>query len=171
MLAEPQGSPSQTSQQVDHAVCGLAGTGKSTVAHTFAEAQSQCGCLGGSFFFFSRSGGDVGHAGRFVTILARQLADSISALHQHICDAIWEYRDIAGRSLREQWRQLVLRPLSKLDSNGCQPLYVLIVDALDEYDDEDDIQIILYLLAEVRSLMRVRLRVFLTSRPEILIRH
>ena len=45
------------------------------------------------------------------------------------------------------------------------------VDLLDECDNEDDIRILLLLLAEVRSLERVRLRVFLTSRPEIPIRH
>jgi hypothetical protein len=50
-------------------------------------------------------------------------------------------------------------------------LYVLVIDALDECNDEDDIRIILYLLAEVRSLERVRIRVFLTSRPEIPIRY
>jgi hypothetical protein len=48
---------------------------------------------------------------------------------------------------------------------------VLIIDALDECDSEDDIQMILQLLIEARSLKRVRLRVFLTSRPEIPIRH
>ena len=48
---------------------------------------------------------------------------------------------------------------------------MLIVDALDECDNEDHIRIILQLLAEARSLTTVRLRVFLTSRPEIPIRH
>jgi len=50
-------------------------------------------------------------------------------------------------------------------------LYVLVVDALDECDNENDIRTILHLLAEVRSLERVRLRVFLTCRPEIPIRY
>jgi hypothetical protein len=36
---------------------------------------------------------------------------------------------------------------------------------------EDDIRIIVQLLAEVRSLRNVRLRVFMTGRPEIPIRH
>ena len=48
---------------------------------------------------------------------------------------------------------------------------MLIVDALDECDNEDHIRTILQLLAEARSLTTVRLRVFLTSRPEIPIRH
>ena len=45
------------------------------------------------------------------------------------------------------------------------------VDALDECDHENDVRILLHLLTEVRSLEKVRLRVFLTSRPEIPIRH
>ena len=49
--------------------------------------------------------------------------------------------------------------------------YVLVVDALDECDDDNSIRIILQLLAEARSLKTVRLRVFLTSRPEVSIRH
>jgi hypothetical protein len=48
---------------------------------------------------------------------------------------------------------------------------VLIVDALDECDSQDDIRMILQLLTEARTLETVRLRVFLTSRPEIPIRH
>jgi hypothetical protein len=48
---------------------------------------------------------------------------------------------------------------------------VLIVDALDECDKEEHIRIILELFAEARTLKTVRLRVFLTSRPEIPIRH
>jgi hypothetical protein len=48
---------------------------------------------------------------------------------------------------------------------------VLIVDALDECDSKDDIQMILQLLTEARTLKTVRLRVFLTSRPEIPVRH
>jgi hypothetical protein len=64
-----------------------------------------------------------------------------------------------------------LRPLSKLDSNSCRSIYLLVVDALDECDNENDIRILLHLFAEVGALERVRLRVFLTSRPEIPIRH
>jgi hypothetical protein len=100
-----------------------------------------------------------------------QLARRVPALHRYICDVIVERSDIASLSLRDQWHYLVLRPLLKLDANGCQSSYVLIVDALDECDNDNDIRIVLRLLAEARSLMTVRLRVFITSRPEIPIRH
>ncbi|PQE16302.1 hypothetical protein CJF32_00006175 [Rutstroemia sp. NJR-2017a WRK4] len=105
---------------------------------------------------------------RFVTSIAVQLANSVPALHQHICDAITERSDVASQSLRDQWHHLVLRPLLKLDE---QSSYVLVVDALDECDDDKNIRIIVQLLAEARSLETARLRVLLTSRPEVPIRH
>ncbi|KAF1815699.1 hypothetical protein P152DRAFT_505529 [Eremomyces bilateralis CBS 781.70] len=149
---------------------GLAGTGKSTITRTVARIYFKQKRLGASFFF-ERGGRDVGHAGKFVTSIAWQLAISIPSLGQHICDALKERRDIASQSLRDQWQQLVLRPLSKLNENGNQSAYVLVVDALDECDNDNDIRIILHLLAEARSLETVRLRVFLTSRPEVPIRN
>jgi NACHT domain len=149
---------------------GLAGTGKSTIARTVAREYFEKRCLGASFFF-TRGGGDVGHAGKFVTSIAVQLASSVPTLRRHISNAVTEHSDIASRSLRDQWQLLVLGPLSKLDGNGCCASYVLVVDALDECDDDNNIRIILQLLAEARSLKTVRVRVFLTSRPEVPIRH
>jgi hypothetical protein len=95
----------------------------------------------------------------------------VPTLRRYICDAVTERSDIASQSLRDQWHQFVLRPLSKLDGSNCHSLYVLVVDALDECDDNNNIRIILQLLAEARSLHRVQLQVFLTSRPDIPIRY
>lgn len=148
----------------------MAGTGKSTVARTDAQYYFDKKRLGASFFS-SRGGGDVSSASKFVTIIAVQLASSIPVLPQYVGDAVMEGRDIASRSLRDQQRELVLRPLSKLDGKSCQPSYIVIVDALDEYDDENNIRVILHLLAEAPLLERAWIRVLLTSRPEIPIRH
>jgi hypothetical protein len=145
---------------------GLAGTGKSTIACTVARKYYDQKRLGASFFF-SRGSGDVGNARLFVMSIAVQLANDVPPLQEHICTAITERSDIATRSLSDQWRQLVLGPLSKLNDDSCASSYVLVVDALDECDDDKSIQIILQLLAEARLLKTVRLRVFLTSRPEI----
>jgi len=123
-------------------------------------------CLAASFFF-SRGGGDVGHADKFVTSIAVQLAHNVPALRQHIRAAVAERSDVASESLRDQWHHLVLHPLSKLHEPGP---YIVVVDALDECDNDNDIQVIIHLLAEARSLERVRLRVFITSRPEVPIR-
>ncbi|KAF1960186.1 putative WD-repeat protein [Byssothecium circinans] len=141
---------------------GLAGTGKSTIARTVARRYCDRGRLAASFFF-SRGGGDVSHAGKFVISIAVQLADNVPASRDHMVDR----DDIASQSLHDQWQHLVLRPLSKLHER--EP-YVVVVDALDECDNDDDVQIIVRLLAEAQSLEGIRLRVFLTSRPEVPIR-
>jgi hypothetical protein len=149
---------------------GLAGTGKSTIARTVARSYSNRERLAASFFF-SRGRGDVGHAGKFVTSIAAQLACNIPTLKQRIIDAVVERDHVANQSLRDQWHHLVLGPLSKLSDNDCPASLVLVVDALDECNSDENIRIIVQLLAEVRSSTGVRLRVFLTSRPAVSIRH
>ena len=98
-----------------------------------------------------------------------QLANSIPSLRTHVYDAVRERSDITSLSLFDQWRQLVLGPLSRLERS--HQSYIFVIDALDECEGDNNVRIILELLAEARSLKTVRLRVFLTSRPEIPIRH
>jgi hypothetical protein len=149
---------------------GLAGTGKSTIARTIARRYLDQKRLGASFFF-SRGGGDVGHAGKFVTSIAWQLASSVPSLDQYVCDAIKEHPDIASQSPHDQWQQLVLRPLSRLSGSRGHFSYMLIVDALDECDNDMDTHVIVHLLAKAQLLRTTRLRIFLTSRPEVPIRN
>jgi len=105
-----------------------------------------------------------------VTSIALQLARNVPALKQRIFNAVVERDDIASQSLRDQWHHLVLSPLSKLSDNDCPASLVLVVDALDECDSDSNVHIIVQLLAEARSPARARLRVLLTSRPEVPIR-
>ncbi|KAA6414866.1 MAG: hypothetical protein FRX48_01616 [Lasallia pustulata] len=149
---------------------GLAGTGKSTIARTVARKYFDNGQLGASFFF-SRGGGDVGHASKFFTTIAVQLARKSQSLQRYIGDAVRKNADIATQSLGDQWRQLVLGPLSKLSGDSYPSSYVLVIDALDECGNDEDIRTILKLLAEAQTFQTIRLRVLLTSRPEIPIRH
>src|ERR1700728_4300026 len=68
---------------------GLAGTGKSTIARTVAYRYFDQKRLGASFFF-SRGGGDVGHAGKFFTSFAVQLARNVPQIQRFISDAVTE---------------------------------------------------------------------------------
>jgi hypothetical protein len=149
---------------------GLAGTGKSTIARTIAYNCFQQGRLGASFFF-SKGGGDISHAGKFFTTIAAQLCEESQYLKRCIYDAMKENKSIATQSYANQWRQLILGPLSKLD-RGYRPFsFVFVIDAMDECESDADITLILQLLVEAQSLKKVRLRVFLTSRPDTPIRH
>ncbi|KAF1345606.1 hypothetical protein EJ07DRAFT_51567, partial [Lizonia empirigonia] len=151
---------------------GLAGTGKSTIARTVARRYYDRQRLAASFFF-SRGGGDVGHAGKFVTSIAVQLAHSVPAVRQLISDAVAKRSDIVSQALGDQWQHLVCSPLSELRESEQGPeTYVVVVDALDECDSDSNIRIIVQLLAKVpSSITGVRLRVLLTSRPEVPIWH
>ncbi|KAN0089845.1 WD40-repeat-containing domain protein [Hyaloscypha variabilis] len=151
---------------------GFAGTGKSTIARTVARKYDKERRLGASFFFV-KGGGDVGGASKLFATIATQLARRVPNLRPHICDAVVKHKDICNQSLRDQWARLVLEPLSKLKTDGHegQSFYVLVIDALDECSEENNLRIIPQLLAEARSLKNMRLRIFLTSRPEVPIRH
>jgi hypothetical protein len=79
-------------------------------------------------------------------------------------------RHLATQQVPLQWRQLVLGPLSRLDDSDTHPSYVVVIDALDECEGDKYVRTIIQLLAEARSLKKVRLRALITSRPEVPIR-
>jgi len=142
---------------------GMAGTGKSTIARTVAWDLAERKRLAASFFF-SRGRGDISHAGKFFTTIAAQLTRSLPALRPLISKAIEEHSNILQQRLSEQWKHLILDPLKKAPAQSIQ--LVVVLDALDECDSKDDIQLILKLLAQAKCLETIRLRVLVTSRPE-----
>lgn len=150
---------------------GWAGTGKSTIAQTVAKHyydldQKQLAAS----FFFARGGGDASHAGLFVTSIAVQVANDVPLLRDAVCKAINECNDIIDRSLGDQWRRLVLEPFSCLEVTHTPSPYLIVIDALDECNSENDIQTILQLVSEARRFTSLRLRFLLTSRPDTVIR-
>jgi len=146
---------------------GLAGTGKSTIARTVAKGFSQFKAS----FIFSRSNAELSHTAKFFTSIAVQLANQSPILKRLISEAVSERNDIARQSLQNQWHHLIVQPLSKLDNSFQDSLLLIVVDALDECEDQDDIEDIVRLFAEAHGVTTIRLRIFLTSRPEVPIRH
>ncbi|KAL4977899.1 hypothetical protein BDW66DRAFT_149628 [Aspergillus desertorum] len=150
---------------------GMAGTGKSTVARTVAQILRDKGQLGATFFF-KRGEGNRGNARYLVSTITRQLVIRYRQLVPDILAVVENDPDISSKNLSEQFDKLFLRPLLKLRSS--QPITIVIVidalDALDECDREDDIQVIVRLLLSARDTESVRLRIFLTSRPNLPIR-
>ena len=145
----------------------MAGTGKSTIARTVAHTFFYQKRLGASFFF-SRGAGDLGHAAKFVTTLACQLANISSLLRLHIVQAITKHNNIDQQGLRNQWKELILQPLLNLGDRS--PDLVIVIDALDECDHEESIKLILQLFVEAKNVMAEKLKIFVTSRPETPIR-
>ena len=148
---------------------GMAGTGKSTISCTLAQKLKSQNTLGGNFFF-SRGSGEANNAVNFVGTLAYHLAKISPAVRKQVCKAIAAHSDITRQGLRNQWKELISGPLSRAEFNQ-RPTLNLVVDALDECGSEDDIRLLLQLFVEVKDLTTIDLGVFVTSRPEIVIRH
>jgi len=141
---------------------GMAGTGKSTIARTIANECYKAGRLGASFFF-TRGAGDLASSSKLFASLAKQLADKELELRRYVCEAVVNNTGISQMGLEHQWRQLILEPLSRVKSGSVTSPLVIVIDALDECDNDDDIQLVLQLLATAKSLHNVRLRIFVTS--------
>jgi hypothetical protein len=68
--------------------------------------------------------------------------------------------------LHDQWRHLIHTPLSRLGNSFRQSPLLIVIDALDECEGDNDVRVLLTLLSEIRDITTVQLRVFITSRPE-----
>ncbi|KAK7404063.1 hypothetical protein QQX98_010149 [Neonectria punicea] len=149
---------------------GMAGTGKSTISRTVAKRFHDSGVLGASFLF-KRGEGDHGKAARLFTTVASQLVRQLPSLARHVQNAIENSPAIADKTTEEQFERLILEPLAQYKGDGGIPaLRLVVIDALDECDREHDATNIIRLLARAREVTSIRLRFFVTSRPELPIR-
>jgi hypothetical protein len=150
---------------------GMAGTGKSTVCRTLAKDFETKGRLGASFFF-KRGEGSRGTAARFFPTITKQLIARIPKMKPLIQGAIQDDPMILTKSLVEQFNKLLLQPLIALrDVNpAMMPDVIIMIDALDECESEEDIRTIIRLLPLVNETSAGDIRVFVTSRPELPIR-
>ena len=146
---------------------GMAGTGKSTIARTVARSFADKGQLSASFFF-KKGEGDRGTAGRFFTTIARDLMAHLPELTSGITEAIDADPAISEKALKDQFEKLILKPLS--ETVLPKALLIVVIDALDECERDEDVRAILQLISRTKDLKPVSLRVFVTSRPELPIR-
>jgi hypothetical protein len=161
---------------------GQAGTGKSTISRTVAhEGFSRKHCADKSplpedthfvaSFFFDYKQPDRRNAQRLFTTLSRSLAQKLPDIEGYISDAIESNRDIATANPTFQWHHLIRGPLTNLDNDIGAPVRLnIVMDALDECEDQSDLDRIFRLLGHLKHLKTAQLRVFVTSRPEARIR-
>jgi hypothetical protein len=159
-------------------LCGMAGTGKSTIARTIAQSFDSNGQLGASFFF-KKGEGERGNASRFFTTIASDLVKHELGMLAGVRKALDADSAISQRALKEQFKKLILQPLLEIKQASSQassqalsqaPIRVIIIDALDECEREEDIRAILQLLAQTKDIQPVSLRIVVTSRSELHIR-
>lgn len=147
---------------------GGAGTGKSTIARTVAQALEAKGQLGASFFF-KRNEPDRGNARRFIPTITKELIKHNKDLASGVLKAIEHDPQIAAKDVTEQFNKLLLEPLKNVAMYQSRTL-VIVIDALDECENDKEIGTILQFLPRVQESSSLRLKIFLTSRPELPLR-
>ncbi|PKY04101.1 NACHT and WD40 domain protein [Aspergillus campestris IBT 28561] len=166
LLQKIMGWAKSPSQQSIFWLKGMAGTGKSTISRTVAGLLKDTNHLGASFFF-KRGEGDRGNAKKLFPTLTRQLILWYPELRPGVRKSLDQDPDIASKSLGEQFDKLLLQPLLNLQPDG-QPLSaVIVIDALDECEHDQDTRNIIRLLPLLQKVKSVHLQIFLTSRPEL----
>jgi hypothetical protein len=142
---------------------GVAGSGKSTIAQTFAKSAHARRRLGASFFC-SRDFDDRRNIHLIIPTLAYHLA------HQHIefkaalIPIIRSNPDVGHDSLAIQLEYLLVQPLRSIELST-----TIVIDALDECEEDKPASAILSVLAQhIDAIPSVKF--FITGRPELHIR-
>lgn len=147
-------------------LCGKAGVGKSTISRTVAKDLDEEGRLGASFFF-KRGRADRSHANLFFPTIAKQLADKLPDLGHAIAAALEDDSLLCERYMTKQFDKLLFQPMqSGLSSKALPKDCFLVVDALDECEDMEQIETLLKLLKRIEDIMTTRIRILVTSRPD-----
>ena len=146
----------------------MTGTDKSTINRTIACDYNDRHQLGASFFF-KRGEGDRNNASKLFTTIATQLGQRLSNLKPHLKDAVETDPVISTKTMKEQFERLILLPMSKIKELLHTQL-LLVIDALDECEDDGHVKIVLHLLAQIQTMKSLKMRILITSRPELPIR-
>ena len=142
---------------------GLAGTGKSTIAQTFAEITFAEEKLGASFFC-SRDFKDRSNIQAIFPTLAFQLACRYPLFREKLLQVLRTNHGIKRGSLCSQLETLIIGPFQAMKAPT-----LIIIDALDECQDEEPASAILSVLS--RYVNKIPFVKFLiTGRPEPRIR-
>ena len=142
---------------------GLAGTGKSTIAQTFAETTFADGKLGASFFCSRDFEGRSNLQAIFPT-LAFQLAYQYPLFRKELLRVLKTCPDVGQESLCSQMEKLIVGPLKATSIPT-----LIIIDALDECKDEEPASAVLSILS--RNVIEIpNVKFFITGQPEPRIR-
>jgi hypothetical protein len=142
---------------------GLAGTGKSTIAQTFAEITFAEGKLGASFFC-SRDFEGRSNIRMILPTLAFQLAYRYPPFREQLLQVLRANPGIGRESLCSQMEKAIVGPFK-----ATRIPTLIIIDALDECKDKEPASAILSVLSRyVDKIPEVKF--FITGRPEPSIR-
>ncbi|CUA72752.1 Notchless protein homolog 1 [Mus musculus] [Rhizoctonia solani] len=141
---------------------GMAGTGKTTIASSFCERVEQRKLLAASFFC-TRNSSECRDVARIVPTIAYQLARYSIPFQSELCKMLGQNLDIGSKSILKQFELLLKEPLQHV-KDAMPDNLVVVIDALDECDDRNEIELMLDIL--FRHATHLPLKFMVMSRPE-----
>ena len=145
---EPQGCMTGTREQIldeleawaidDTApkVCwlnGMAGTGKTSIAHTLSERLDEKQMLGASFFCSRSASQEVRDASFIIPTIAAKLSQASPPLRSTIVQTIEKEPDVGSmHTLSKQFRLLLVEPIRRAIGPSVKTYKIVVIDALDE---------------------------------------
>ncbi|KAF9524239.1 hypothetical protein CPB83DRAFT_861669 [Crepidotus variabilis] len=157
---------------------GSAGSGKSAVCQTIAEALQNDGTLFANFFF-SRVAGASGRSNgdRLLPTLIYQMLQKFPETRRHVEKAIRQDRSILTSTRAVQMERLFCSPLKQFSARRLirekmgKKVRVIIIDGWDECQGTEVQCDLLRILSNAAASMPVPLRFLIASRPEAHIAH
>jgi hypothetical protein len=147
----------------------MAGTGKSTIAKTFAQSldgPKPNDYLGASFFC-SRDDEKLSTDHLIIPAIAYQLAQYDKGIYSGVAKSMRDDKNAADLDIENQFQKLILEPLQ---SNAIKrTLIVIVIDALDECRGRPEEIVALFASSQLANLP-FSLKLFVTGRPEAKIR-
>jgi hypothetical protein len=145
---------------------GFSGSGKSTLATTISDLFCNLNRLG-AFLFFDRKSAEGSDPDGVIRTLAFQLSSFDDQIAEKVASAIDKNKGIIDRSFSDQFRTLIVEPLSLIDPLRIAGPILVVLDALDECGDEKTREDLLSVLACESAKLPLSFRFLVTSRPEL----
>jgi AAA ATPase domain len=142
---------------------GVAGSGKSAIAHTIAQLFDQQMRLGSSYCF-DRADQVNRRPNNLLTTISLNIADLDQNWKTCLCNTIKGNRSLCTTlSVTEQFKKFILEPAKALTTVG--PI-LIVIDAVDESAEEVSRKTLLDVLAKGISDLPSNFRFLITARPE-----
>ena len=143
---------------------GMAGTGKSSIAHTLCERLCKEKMLGGSFFC-SRSDAALSDWSRIIPTLASMLARLSPSIQSDLCQVLDGNSKAALLNTPSQQFDLLIAGPAKSVIEANVNTLVVVIDAIDECSQKVKVESLITSICD--GVSELPLKFFISSRPEV----
>ncbi|KAF5366546.1 hypothetical protein D9758_008968 [Tetrapyrgos nigripes] len=155
-------SGKSTIKTVGYWICGMAGTGKSTIAMSVCIELEEQNLLGATFFC-SRQIPECRDHRLIIPTIAYQLAHHLQVFAEELTEILRKEPEVFSKPPSIQLNLLLVKPWKKISSANMQTA-VVVIDALDECEDISSV--LSALIPAINKQSMPGLKFFFTSRPQ-----